>query len=60
MYTLLSVRRRSRKTTIPTYHGNLKKKLHLHNTTNSSIKTMDVSSLLNTDLGNLNDSSLIS
>ena len=56
-YTLLSVRRPSRKTTIPTYHGNSKKRFHLKDTTKSS--TMDISSLLNTDLGNLNDSSLI-
>ena len=45
--------------TIPTYHGNSEKRFHLKDTTKNRIKTMDVSNLLNTDLGNLNDSSLI-
>ena len=35
------------------------KRFLLKDTTKSSIKTMDISSLLNTDFGNLNDSSLI-
>ena len=57
--TLLSVRRSSKKTTvvtIPTYHGTATQR---KDTTKNSIKTMDISSLLNTDLGNLNESSLI-
>ena len=37
----------------------LEEKILFKNTTKSSIKTMDIFSLLNTDLGNLNDSSLI-
>ena len=45
--------------TIPTYHGNSKKRFHLKNTTKNSIKIADISRLLNTELGNLNDSSLI-
>ena len=45
--------------TIPNYHGNSKKRFHLKGTTKNSIKAMDVSSRLNTELGNLNDSSLI-
>ena len=44
--------------TFPTYRGNLKKSFHIKDTTKNSIKTMDISSLLNTDLGNLNDLSL--
>ena len=56
-YTLLSVRRPSRKTTIPTYPGNSKIRFHLKGTTKNSIKTMDISSMLNTDLSNLNESS---
>ena len=59
IYILLSVRRPSKKTTTPTYHSNSKKRFDLKDTNKSSIKTMDVSSMLNTDLGNLNDSSLI-
>ena len=39
------------------YHSN--KRLHLKYTTKYTIKTMDISSLLNTDLGHLSDSSLI-
>ena len=49
--------RLSRKTTIPTYHDN--SKIPFKGTTENSIKTMNISSLLNTDLSNLNDSSLI-
>ena len=58
---IISVRRPSRKTTstIPTYQGNAKKIFHLKDTTKNSIKAMDIYSLLNTDLGNLNDLSLI-
>ena len=58
-YTLLSVRRPIRKTTgntIPTYHG---KSTPFKRYTKNSIKTMDISSLLNTDLGNLIDLSFI-
>ena len=44
---------------IPTYDGNLKKSFHLKDATKNFIKTMDISSLLNTDLGNLNGSSFI-
>ena len=59
IYTLLSARQHSRKTTIPTYHINSKKRFSLKDTTKSSIKTMDISRLLNIDLVNLNDLSLI-
>ena len=45
--------------TISTYHSKPKKIFHLKDSTKNSIKAMDISSLLNTDLGNLNDSSLI-
>ena len=47
--------------TIPTYLDNPKKRFHLKDTTKNSIETMEVSSLLNTDLGNINvsDSSMI-
>ena len=45
--------------TIPTYHCNSKKRFHLKDTTTNSIKTMHISSLINTDLGTLNGSSLI-
>ena len=45
--------------TIPTYNGNSKKRFHLKDTIKNSIKTMDISNLLNTDLGNINNSSLI-
>ena len=44
---------------IPISHGNSKKRFHLKETTKSSIKIMDISRMLNTDLGNLNDWSLI-
>ena len=47
---LLSVRTPSRKTsTILTYHGNSRKRLDLKDTATNSIKTMETSSLLNTD-----------
>ena len=45
--------------TIPISYGNLKKRFHLKEATKSSIKIMEISRMLNTDLGNLNDSSLI-
>ena len=45
--------------TIPTYHDNLKKRFHLKDTIKSSIKIVDTSSLLNTNLVNLNDSDMI-
>ena len=45
--------------TIPTYHGNLKKRFCLKDSAKNPIKTMDISSLLKTDLGNLNDWSMI-
>ena len=45
--------------TIPTYHSNLKRRFYLKNFSKNPIKTMDISSLQNTDLGNLNESSLI-
>ena len=45
--------------TISTYHGNSKKRFHLKDTTKNPIKTMDISSLLNTDLCTLNGSNLI-
>ena len=48
-----------RLSTIHTYHSNSKKRFHCKDDMKNSIKTMDISSLLNTDLGNLNDSSLI-
>ena len=48
-----------RVSTIHTYHGNSKKRFHWKDNTKNSIKTIDISSLLNTDLGNLKDSSLI-
>ena len=55
-YTLLSAGRPSRKTSATrTYHDEEKiprKKFHLQDTTKTSIKTMETSSLLNTDLGN--------
>ena len=55
-FTLLSVRTPFRKTSaILTYNDNLRKRFHLKDST----KTLEISSLLNTDLGNLNDSSLI-
>ena len=51
-----------KKTTDCSYHSHLprqikkkKKKIPFKNTTKSSVKTMDISSLLNTDLGYLND-----
>ena len=43
----------------PTYHGNLKKRFYLKNTTKNTIKTLNISTLLNTNIGNLNDSRLI-
>ena len=62
-YTLLSVRRPSRKTSaIWAYHNEEKfprKRFHLQDTSKTSVKIMEFSSLLNTDLGNWNDSSLI-
>ena len=62
-YALLSAGRPSRKTSaIRTYHDEEKiprKKFHLQDITKTSIKTMETSSLLNTDLANWNDSSLI-
>ena len=62
-YTLLSVGTPSRKTSaIRVYDDEEKitrKILHLQDTTKTSIKTMEISSLLNTDLGNWNDSSFI-
>ena len=52
-FTLLSVKRPSRKTiAIPTCHDNPRKRFHLKDTTKNSIKCMEISSLLNTDLGN--------
>ena len=45
--------------TIPTYHGNSKKRFYLKDAKKKSIKTIDISSLLNADLGKLNDLSLI-
>ena len=52
-YTLLSVRRPIRKTSvIPTYHSKSRERLHLKDNTKNSIKIMEISSLLNTDLGN--------
>ena len=58
-YTLLSVGRPSRKTSaIRAYHDEEKiprKRFHLQDTTKTSIKTMEISSLLNTDLGNWNE-----
>ena len=56
------VRRTSRNanySTIPSYHNNSKKRFHLKDTTKNFIKSVDISSLLNTDLSNLNDSSLM-
>ena len=62
-YTLLSAGRPSKKTSaIRTYNGEEKiprKKFHLQDTTKTSIKTMEIFSLLNTDLGNWNEWSLI-
>ena len=59
-YTLISVRRSSRKTsTIPTYHGNSKKRLFLKDTTKNSITAMETSSLINTEFGSWNYASLI-
>ena len=61
-YTLLSVTRPSRKdycSIIPIYHGNSKKRFHLKDTTKHFIKTRDIFILLSTDLGNLNNQSLI-
>ena len=62
-YTLPSAKRPSRKTrAIRTYHDEEKiprKKFHLQHTTKTFIKTMEIFSLLNTDLCNWNDSSLI-
>ena len=62
-YTLLSAGRPSRKTSaIQTYHDEEKipwKKFRLQDTTKASIKIMEIFTLLNTDLGNWNDSSLI-
>ena len=56
----LSVRRPSRKTTVVLFPlGNSTKRFHLKDPTKNSIKTVHISSLLNTDLGDLNDSSLI-
>ena len=56
-YTLLSVWRPSRKTsTIPKYHINSRERFHLKDTTKKLIKAVNISSLLNTDLGDLNDS----
>ena len=57
-YTLLRVRKPFPKdygSTIPTYHGNSKIRFYLKDTTITSTKTMDISSLLNTDLDNLNE-----
>ena len=59
IYTLLGFRRSTRKTNIPSYHDNSMERFHLKDTTKSSIKTIDISSLLNTNFGSLNDSSLI-
>ena len=59
--TLLSDRRLSTKTTIvtiPNYHGNSKERLHLEIPRKVLLKP-SISSLLNTDLDNLNDSNLI-
>ena len=62
-YTLLSAGRPFRKTSaIRTYRDEEmipRKKFYLQDTTKTSIKTMEIFSLLNTDLGNWNDSSLI-
>ena len=58
--SVLSVRRPSRKSTVvPFPLGNSKKKFHLKDPTKNSIRTVDISSLLNTELGNLSNSSLI-
>ena len=48
-----------RLSTIHTYLGNSKKRFHLNNNTKNSVKGMDISSLLNIGLANLDDSSLI-
>ena len=48
-----------RLSTIHTYYSNSKERFHWKDDTKHSIKTKDISSLLNSDLGNLNDSSLI-
>ena len=61
-YKLLSVLRLSRKiycSTTPTYHDNSKKRFYLKDTAKNTIKTWNISNLLNTDLGNLNDLRLI-
>ena len=58
-YSVLQTFQKDYCSIIPTYHGNLKKSFHLKHTTKNFIKTMDISSLLNTDLGNLNGSSFI-
>ena len=58
-YILLCVRRSSKNTAYCSYHSHLpwqlKEKIQFKNTTKSSIKTMDISILLNTDFGNLNN-----
>ena len=63
IYILLSTERPSRKANvIRTFHNEEqipRKKINLKDTTKTSIKTTEISSLLNTDLGNWNDSSLI-
>ena len=62
-YTLLSAGRPFRKTSaIRTYRDEEmipRKKFYLQDTTKTSIKTMEIFSLLNTDLGNWNEWSLI-
>ena len=56
----LSIRKPSEKTsTIFTYNRNSRKRFHLKDNTKHSIKIMENSSLVHTDLANLNDSSLI-
>ena len=57
-YTLLRVTKPFRKTTavpLPLTNGNSKMRFYLKDTTITSTKTMDISSLLNTDLDNLNE-----
>ena len=58
-HIFLSVRRSSKKNAYCSYHSHLpwqlKEKIQFKNTTKSSMKTMDISSLLNIDLGNSND-----
>ena len=60
-YTLLSVRRPPKTTSvIPTYHGNSMKRFHLKLTAKNPIQTIQISSLVDTDLDSLNGSSLFS